>query len=104
MIYFRMNLAQDIDLVKRHKILKWLSGGSNTRYEELQSEAVENSGRWFLDSAVFSNWADTTKPAACLWCVGIRSFPILSSTNSRRSRKIISHVPRLCGLLANHVH
>ena len=73
-------VLDDVENEKRRKILKWLGGNSNTRYEELRNETVENSGQWFLNSDEFKTWADGIEPS-CLWCVGIRSPFSLSMTD-----------------------
>ena len=76
-------VVEDVEMEKRRKILKWLSGNSNTRYEELRNETVENSGQWFLNSKEFTAWADGIEPS-CLWCVGIRSPSLLTLSDSRQ--------------------
>ena len=75
-------MAENVEMENRRRILNWLSGSSNARYEELRIEAVENSGQWFLNSEKFTEWANGSKPT-CLWCVGIRSIHLRPTTNSQ---------------------
>jgi len=79
-------VLDDVMSEKRRKILKWLSGNSNTRYEELRKKTVENSGRWFLNSQEFNAWASGIEPS-CLWCVGIRSPSSLLVTDSSQTEQ-----------------
>ena len=72
---------EGVEMERRRRILRWLSGNSNTRYEELRNETVENSGQWFLNSKEFTAWANGIEPSS-LWCVGIRSPSSFSMTDS----------------------
>jgi|SRR5277367_606984 len=70
--YHSKTVVEDVELRRRRKILEWLSGDNFTaKHRHLQKMRVENSGKWFLDSENFTNWAYESKPY-CLVCAGIR--------------------------------
>jgi hypothetical protein len=65
-------VVDNVQLVKRIKILNWLSGSSyDKRHMELRKSRVANSGTWFLNSEEFKRWAYGTGPG-CLLCIGKR--------------------------------
>jgi hypothetical protein len=62
------------------KILNWLHKDlpdPSTTHNRLVEEHHEGTGKWFLDSKVFTRWKET--PGGMLWIKGIRTFSVISS-------------------------
>src|SRR5947207_1080348 len=69
-------LTIDKKLEKIRKILDWLyPDGTSSTHEQLQNDRVANSGKWFMKSDAFKDWAAGLGPT-CLVCRGIR-LPLL---------------------------
>jgi hypothetical protein len=83
-ISYAVNEVVDhVRLEKRAKILQWLSADDyTTRHKELQRTRVKNSGKWFLESGEFIDWANGTGPD-CLICSGIRLTRSISLANHK---------------------